>query len=97
MYVGVACLTTLPLPVMRRLSLQTDHSKASWHFCLEVTRPPLRSMLQSRIKQRKRRRVSSTLSAVQGDVCTPPVQEERHTLPDGTQLEVLRLDAYKVG
>ncbi|KAL0034437.1 hypothetical protein WJX79_002369 [Trebouxia sp. C0005] len=30
-----------------------------------------------------------------GGVCTPPVQEERHTLLDGTQLEVLRLNANK--
>ncbi len=96
-YVSVARSTTLPLPVSRRVSLTTEHSKASWHFCPEVTRLPVRSILQSRIQQRKRRSVPSTLSAVQGDVCTPHVQEERHTLPDGTQLEVLRLDANKVG
>jgi len=78
--------------------VKVDHSKASWLFCPKVTQPPsLRSILQSRIQQRKRRSVPSTQSAVQGDVCTTPVQEERHTLPDGTRLEVLRLDANKVG
>ncbi|KAL0053142.1 hypothetical protein WJX82_001508 [Trebouxia sp. C0006] len=93
-YVGVACSTSI-LPVSRRFSLKSDHIKASWLFCPEVTTPPLRSTSQSRIQRRKRRSVISTLSAVQGDVCTSPVQEERHTLPDGTQLEVLRLDGNK--
>ncbi len=98
-HVDVACSTPLSLPVSRRVSLKTDHShsKASWLFSPEVTTPPVRSILQSQVQQPKRRSVPSTLSAVQGDVYTTPVQEERHTLPDGTRLEILRLDANKVG